>query len=418
MPQEAAGAGSRPVRIKDVAERASVSVATVSRVLNADPSVDPEFRERVRKAVAELGYRPNRLARNLRRQQMEALGIVVPDIENPHFAEAVRIIEGVAIEMGYRVLVCNTDEDEARQAACLRMLADERVSGIVLSPSDPEGDLGQLRDLGIPVVTIDRALKHAQTDLIVADNVPAVQLATRRLIDAGHRRIAFVGGRSEVETGSERQEGYVAAIEEAGLRPVMANGAFRRDAARGAVTGLLREPDPPSALIVANNLMALGALQAVRDCGLRVPDDIAIIAVDNPDWAELLDPPLTVLAQPIRAMATQAVELLARRIRGEQFPPVHDIYPLELIIRSSCGTRLPALEKRSPWHVSPSPPRPTAVISFTTRWARSASTSRTGSRRRCGAEGTRSSRGTVTSAPMPTRCGWAASWPRRGPTSP
>lgn len=339
MPQEAAGAGSRPVRIKDVAERASVSVATVSRVLNADPSVDPEFRERVRRAVAELGYRPNRLARNLRRQQMEALGIVVPDIENPHFAEAVRIIEGVAIEMGYRVLVCNTDEDEARQAACLRMLADERVSGIVLSPSDPEGDIGQLRDLGIPVVTIDRALKRAQTDLIVADNVPAVQLATQRLIDAGHRRIAFVGGRSEVETGSERQEGYLAAIEQSGLRPVMANGAFRRDAARVAVTELLREPDPPSALIVANNLMALGALQAVRDCGLRVPDDISIIAVDNPDWAELLDPPLTVLAQPIRAMATQAVDLLIRRIRGEEFPPVHDIHPLELIIRRSCGTR-------------------------------------------------------------------------------
>jgi LacI family transcriptional regulator len=339
MSQEAARSSSRPVRIKDVAERASVSVATVSRVLNADSSVDPEFRERVRKAVAELGYRPNRLARNLRRQKMEALGIVVPDIENPHFAEAVRIIEGVAIEMGYRVLVCNTDEDEARQAACLRMLADERVGGIVLSPSDPDGDLTQLRDLGIPVVTIDRALKNARTDLIVADNVPAVRLATQRLIDAGHQRIAFVGGRSEVETGSERQEGYLAAIVGAGLRPIMASGAFRRDAARVAVTGLLREADPPSALIVANNLMALGALQAIRDRGLRVPDDIAIIAVDNPDWAELLDPPLTVLAQPIRAMATQAVELLVRRIRGEEFSPVHDIHPLELIIRSSCGTR-------------------------------------------------------------------------------
>src|SRR5580658_9678155 len=112
-------AGHRPVRIKDVAARASVSVATVSRVLNADPNVDPAYREKVRKAVAELGYRPNRLARNLRRQQMEALGIVVPDIENPHFAEAVRVIEVIALNMGYRVLVCNTDEDGARQAACL-----------------------------------------------------------------------------------------------------------------------------------------------------------------------------------------------------------------------------------------------------------------------------------------------------------
>jgi LacI family transcriptional regulator len=328
----------RSVRIKDVAERASVSVATVSRVLNGDPNVDPEYRKRVRAAVAELGYRPNRLARNLRRQQMEAIGIVVPDIENPHFAEVVRVVEGIALEMGYRVLVCNTDEDAARQAACLSMLADERVSGIVMSPSDPDGSIDQLRDLGIPVVTIDRALKRASTDLIVADNVPAVRTATQRLIDAGHRRIAFVGGRSEVETGSERQEGYLTAVEPAGLTGTLANGGFRRDAARAAVRELLGRDRPPSALIVANNLMALGALQAIRDCGLRIPQDIAVIAVDNPDWSELLDPPLTVLAQPIRDMATQAAELLIRRIRGEEFAPVHQVYPLELIIRSSCGT--------------------------------------------------------------------------------
>jgi LacI family transcriptional regulator len=329
---------ARSVRIKDVAEQARVSVATVSRVLNGDPKVDPELGRRVRSAVAELGYRPNRLARNLRRQQMEALGIVVPDIENPHFAEVVRVIEVVALTMGYRVLVCNTDEDGARQAACLSMLADERVSGIVLSPSDPDGSIDELRDLGIPVVTIDRALKRTTTDLIVADNVPAVRTATQRLIDAGHRRIAFVGGRSEVETGSERQEGYLAAVEQASLERIVANGGFRRDAAREAVRGLLGQPDPPSALMVANNLMALGALQAIRDHGLRVPSDISVIAVDNPDWAELLDPPLTVLAQPIRPMATQAAELLIRRAMGEEFEPVHQVYPLELIIRGSCGT--------------------------------------------------------------------------------
>lgn len=331
--------GQRPVRIKDVAERASVSVATVSRVLNGDPSVDPQFRERVRKAVAELGYRPNRLARNLRRQQMEALGIVVPDIEDPHFAEVVRIIEGIAIERGYRVMVCNTDEDEVRQAACLRMLADERVGGIVLSPADSAGDISHLRDLGIPVVAIDRVLARAQTDLIVADNALGARLATQRLIDAGHRRIAFVGGRAELESPSELKKGYVAAIEAAGLRELLASGASRREAARVAVTMLLGGADPPTALIVTNNLMALGAMQAVRDCGLRVPGDVAIIAVDDPDWAELLDPPLSVLAQPIHTMASHAADVLIRRIRGEEFPLVHDVHPLELIIRSSCGTR-------------------------------------------------------------------------------
>lgn len=328
----------KSVRITDVAKAASVSVATVSRVLNGDANVDPLLRERVRAAVAELGYRPNRLARNLRRQQVEAIGVVLSDIENPHFAELVRVIEATAVNEGYRVLVCNTDENPARQAEHLRMLADERVSGVVLSPSDPDGSIDQLAVLGIPVVAIDRALNGASTDVIVADNAPAVQLVTQRLIDAGHRRIAYVGGRSEVETGSARQEGYITAAEGAGLGKILANGGFRREPSRLAVAELLRQPQPPTALVVANNLMALGAVQAIRERGLRIPLDIAIIAVDNPPWAELLDPPLTVLEQPIKAMATQATELLIRRIRGEVFPPQHSVHELRLIIRGSCGT--------------------------------------------------------------------------------
>jgi LacI family transcriptional regulator len=332
------GRPSGPARIRDVAERAAVSVATVSRVLNGDPRVDHELRDRVRSAAAELGYRPNRLARNLRRQQMEAIGVVVPDIENPHFAEMVRVVEGIALDLGHRVLVCNTDEDAARQAACLQMLADERVSGIVLSPSDPDGSIEHLRDLSIPVVAIDRTLTHGATDAVVADNVPAVRAATQRLIDTGHSNIAFVGGRSEVETGSERQEGYLAAIEAAGLTPVLADGGFRRDAAEAAVAGLLGGNCQVTALMVANNLMALGAIRAIRAAGLRIPDHMAVISVDNPPWAELLDPPLTVIAQPIRAMAVRAVELLFQRLDGAEAPPAREIFPLELIVRSSCGT--------------------------------------------------------------------------------
>jgi LacI family transcriptional regulator len=336
--EDSPGKRLRPARIRDVAELASVSVATVSRVLNGDPRVDRGLRDRVREAAAELGYRPNRLARNLRRQQMDAIGIVVPDIENPHFAEMVRVVEDIALGRGHRVLVCNTDEDGDRQAACLQMLADERVSGIVLSPSDPDASIEHLQDLAIPVVAIDRTLAKGRTDAVVADNVPAVRAATQRLIDAGHSRIAFVGGRSEVKTGSERQEGYLAAINQAGLVPVLADGGFRRDVADAAVTALVRDTCQVTALVVANNLMALGAMHAIRSAGLRIPDDIAVISVDNPPWAELLDPPLTVLAQPIRAMATRAVELLIRRLNGDQFPPVREIFPLELIVRRSCGT--------------------------------------------------------------------------------
>jgi LacI family transcriptional regulator len=329
---------SGPPRITDVASLAAVSVATVSRVLNGDPRVDRDMRDRVMVAASRLGYRPNRLARNLRRQQLDVIGIVVPDIENPHFAELVRVVEVIALDLGHRVLVCNTDEDGDRQAACLQMLADERVSGIVLSPSDPCGSIDQLRDLDIPVVAVDRALRQGVTDAVVADNIPAVRAATKRLIDAGHQNIAFVGGRSEVETGSDRQQGYLSAMQDASLPPLLADGGFRRDVAEAAVARLLTAAEPASALVVANNLMALGAIRAIRAAGLRIPDDIAVIAVDNPPWAELLDPPLTVLAQPIRAMATRAVELLVRRLGGDDSPPIRDVHALELIIRRSCGT--------------------------------------------------------------------------------
>lgn len=330
---------SGPPRIRDVADAAGVSPATVSRVLNGDPRVDDEMRRNVLATTSQLGYRPNRLARNLRRQQLDAIGVVVPDIENPHFAEMVRVIESIVLDLGYRVLVCNTDEDSDRQKSCLEMLADERVRGVVLSPSDPAGSISQLVDLEIPVVAIDREIDHPAAGAVIADNVPALRAATQRLIDVGHRRIAFIGGRSEVETGSERQEGYLAAVRAADLEPVLADGGFRLDAAEAAVRDLLRvSVQRVTALVVANNLMALGAIRAVRAAGLRIPEDIAIIAVDNPPWAELLDPPLTVLAQPIREMASCAVDLLVQDLNGAHSAPVRKVFPLELIVRDSCGT--------------------------------------------------------------------------------
>jgi DNA-binding LacI/PurR family transcriptional regulator len=341
MAQQTGGASlsrrQRPARILDVAELASVSVATVSRVLNGDPRVDHQLRDRVLAATSQLGYRPNRLARNLRRQQMDAIGMVVPDIENPHFARMVRVVEGIALGLGHRVLVCNTDEQGGQQAECLQMLADERVSGILLSPSDSNCSIDYLRDLGIPVVAIDRPLSGA-ADAVVAGNVSAINAATRRLIGTGQGSIGFVGGRSEIDPSSERQHGYLTAMEQAGLAPVLVAGGFRRHIAEAAVATLLRGKRPVSALVVANSPMALGAIRAIRRAGLRIPDDIAVIAVDDPPWAELLDPPLTVLAQRDRAMASRAVEFLVRRIGGDQSPPVRDVHPLKLIVRRSCGT--------------------------------------------------------------------------------
>ena len=338
--------------MREVAERAGVSPATVSRVLNGSETVREDYRTRVLAAVAELDYRPNRLARNLRRRQAEMIGVVVSDIENPHFSGMVRAVEDAAYRAGFRVLLCNTDETPEKQRAYLEMLADERVLGVVISPSDPGGDeIGELLDLEIPVVAVDRIVDDARADVVVADNVDAARRATQWLIDAGHREIGFVGGRLDVETGDERSEGYRQAMRAAGLRERAANGNFRLEGGREAAAELVAAVPRPTGLVVANNLMTIGALQAVRAAKLRVPDDLALTAIDDPFWAEMLDPPLTTLAQPVRDMAEAAMALLLERIDGRRVTPERRVFPFELKVRASCGTRS-MTSKEKPWHES------------------------------------------------------------------
>lgn len=327
------------VGIKDVASRAEVSPATVSRVLNDDPNVGEQYRRRVLEAVAELDYRPNRLARNLRMQRSATIGVVVSDIENPHFSETVRAVEDLAYQRGYRVLVCNTDESPAKQRDYLGQLADERVLGVILSPSDPSGaEITEMIDAGIPVVAYDREVADPRADVVIADNVRAAWAATQLLIDAGHRDIAYVGGRREVETGAERLDGFELTMRAAGLVPRSADGAFKLDRARAAVGALLSEPKRPTALVVGNNLMTVGALGAIRDHALRVPDDIALVGIDDTFWAEFVDPPLTTVAQPIRRMAADAMELLLDRVAGTRTEPRRIVHDFELRRRVSCGT--------------------------------------------------------------------------------
>lgn len=331
----------RPVRtIRDVAERAGVSSATVSRVLNGSERVRPQHRQRVLEAVERSGYRPNRLARNLRRQRAETIGVLVPDIENPHFGESVRVFEDAAFRAGYRVLLCNTDETLEKQRAYVQVLAEERVLGVIAAPADGTGvGLEPLFALGIPVVAFDRMIADKRADAVLCDNAAGTRRATEHLLWLGHRRIAYVGGRPDVETGTERLEGYTAAMRAAGLTPFSVCGAFRREVAEREISALLRLEERPRALVVANNLMALGALSAIRAMGLRVPDDVALVAIDDPPWAELVDPPLTVVAQPVRRMAETAMTLLLERIDEQRNEPKRIVLPLGFHIRASCGMR-------------------------------------------------------------------------------
>lgn len=325
------------MKMRDVAERAGVSPATVSRVLNGSETVGEGYREKVFGAIEELGYRPNRLASNLRKQKAEMIGVVVSDIENPHFTQMVRAVEDAAYGGGYRVLLCNTDETPEKQRLYLEMLEAERVLGVIISPSDPSApEVSDLLDLDIPVVAFDRAMEDGRADAVVADNVGGVRLATEHLAGLGHKRIGFVGGPEKVETGAERLEGYRQAMLASGLDPVWRDGKFRMEDARNATLQLL-DADGITALVVANNLMAIGALRALKDRDLKIPRDIALVSVDDPFWAELVDPPLTTLAQPVREMAEAAAGLLFERIDGKRTTPRKLTFPFELRVRGSCG---------------------------------------------------------------------------------
>jgi LacI family transcriptional regulator len=336
---DAAASGREPVSIREVARRAAVSPATVSRVLNGTTSVNEASRRRVLDAVAELQYRPNRLARNLRRQQADMIGVVVSDIANPHFSETVRVVEDEAFKAGYRVLLCNSDETAAKQQAYLEMMAAERVIAAIVSPADAQAQgVDSLLSLGIPVVAFDRMIEDERVDAVVCANVDGIRRATEHLIWLGHERIAFLGGRTDVETGAERLEGYMLAMRAAGFVPFALDGGFRTDRAEAAIEDLLAHPQRPTAIVVANNLMTLGAIRALRRAGVRIPEEIALVGVDDPPWAELVDPPLTTLAQPVRKMARTAMQLVLERVESRRAETRRVVLPLELRVRRSCGS--------------------------------------------------------------------------------
>lgn len=323
------------LRIREVAEVAGVSPATVSRALNGTAVVRQATREKVLAVVDELGYRPNRVAGNLRRQQVQMIGVVVSDIENPHFTQMVRAVEDAAYLKGYRVLLCNTDEAPAKQREYLGVLIAERVAGAVISPTEPGApEIGELIDHGAAVVAFDRAVADRRADAVLAANADAGRLATQHLVATGHKRVGFVSGLLGIETAAGRQAGYEEAMAAAGLPPMVALGDFRVEGGRRAAADLLARG--ASGLIVANNLMAVGALKSVKDAGLRVPADVSVVAIDDPPWAELTDPPLTTLAQPVREMAVAAAELLVGRLEGRRSRPKRQVFSFELRHRGSC----------------------------------------------------------------------------------
>jgi LacI family transcriptional regulator len=304
-----------------VARAAGVSSATVSRVLNGSTTVSPARAQRVLDAVAELGYQPFGPARALRQQLTRVWAAIVADIENPFFTAMVRGIEDEARERGHRLVLCNSDEDLEREAAYIDVAIAERMAGVVIAAASmTESAFDPLLERGIPVVAVDRLPERHRHDIdsVVVDNGLGARLAIEHLVATGAQRIACITGPVQTSTAGERLAGYRAALAEAGRAvgdddALVRRADFREAGGYAAARSLLDAPaaDRPDALFVTNNLMTLGALRAVHEAGLRVPEDVALVGFDDASWTPFTSPALTVVAQPTYEIGQRAAELLA-----------------------------------------------------------------------------------------------------------
>ncbi|MFJ5104418.1 LacI family DNA-binding transcriptional regulator [Streptomyces sp. NPDC088554] len=329
--------------IKDVAAEAGVSAATVSRVLNGHPSVSPESRARVLAAVDALGYRPNAVARSLRTDETRTLGLVISDVLNPYFTALARAVEEEARALGYSVIIGNADERPDLQDHHIRTLLDRRIDGLLLSPAGPGAELilDAVRG-GTPVVFVDRWIHGVDVPVVRADGRAAVRELVGHLLALGHRRPAIIAGPASTTTGKERVDAFRAALADHGVAlpdAYIGQGDFQAESGRLAAERFLDLPRPPDAVFAADNLMALGALDAFRARGLRVPEDIALAAFDDIPWFVHTDPPVTAIAQPTDELGRAAVRALAENIAGREPPSV--TLPARLVVRRSCGANPP-----------------------------------------------------------------------------
>lgn len=327
--------------LQQVAERARVSIATVSRVLNKSDKVVPETRAAVEQALLDLGYRPSRVARRLRMNTGHAhlVGLIIPDIQNPFYAEIARGVEDAAYANEYALILCNSDENLDKERFYLDVMRAESVDGIVLPPFD-DADAGvvEMVKSGIPVVCVDRSHGRAETDLVEVDNYQGALEAVRHLIERGHTSIALIEGRTQVSTSRERRRGYLDALAAHGItvrKELMRTGDFKQESGRILTNLLLDLRRPPTAFFVCNNLMTVGALSALHQRGVSVPDRAAVVGFDDLPWAEALDPPPTVVRQPAYEVGRQAMELLLKRIMEPARPTVTVRLRPELVIRKS-----------------------------------------------------------------------------------
>lgn len=331
---------SRPTQ-RDIAELAGVSITTVSHVVNGTRAVAPETRKAVLDAVENTGYTGDAIARSLVTGGTRSLGVAISLLANPYFAVLMQAIEREAAREGYTVLLADTHDTAETELATVRSLRSRRVDGLLLTPSPGDSAvLGELTSLAMPVVLLDRLTTRSDIDQVGAENIQSTSALTEHLAAVGHRRIGLISGAAGLTTSEERTLGYRLGLGRAGLPwdpELVASGDSVREEGAAAFARLLAMPEPPSGVVVGNDAMMVGVLHEARRNGVRIGRDVAVVGFDDAEWSELVDPPLTTMAQPVEDIGRRAVRALLTRIRTPDREPETVRLPPELRHRNSCG---------------------------------------------------------------------------------
>jgi len=340
------------ITIQDVAQLAGVSPSTISNFLNGrHERTSPETLERVQNAIAQLGYSPNRAARHLKTGRVQMIGVIVPSVANPFYGAFASCIERAALQAGYQILLGNSERDPEREQRYAEELWHYGIRGMIFGSSLLAlTHLAGLVKRGLSIVAFDRqtqAIDDPPVDSVSVDNLLAARLATEHLLQLGHRRIGFVTGPLRTVNRQERLQGYQQALRAAGIAPereliwekALAQGFGDTESVelgRSGARELLSQSNRPTALLTINDMYAFGAYAGARDLGLRVPDDVSIVGIDDIVLAEVVDPPLTTIRQPLCEMTRAAVDIIIQRIEGKtNDAPQHLTMKPELVIRKS-----------------------------------------------------------------------------------
>ena len=333
--------GNRMITMKDVAERAGVSITTVSHVINKTRFVSDELARRVNRAIEELDYRPHQLAQSLRRGRTQTIAVLVSDIVNPFFPEVVRGAEDSAKEHGYSLILCNTDEDPQTESFYISLMIDRRVDGFIIAPSmAAEGSLLSLIKKEIPLVVIDRPMEKLSIDQVYSDNIDGAYQATKYLLDLGHKRIGLIMELEGIRSFDDRRIGWEQALKEHGLSAIselVQQAGLEVEGAAEAAKYLVEGPAQATAIFATNNLMTLGVLRYMKTHKVACPKDLSLVGFDDPEWAASFNPSITSVGQQSYEMGYKACDLLVSRMqeRTSESRAVH--LNCQLKIRESCA---------------------------------------------------------------------------------